>query len=159
MILLLHLLKRNKEKVRFTEGKRNVIKFTNLLRVLVTRICKQELRCLEIRKWKQEVRRKWRTLHWKAGRKLHKRIRQVRDIGNQEVWYTRKQEVIDLGRQKVRVTGEQEIGNILKCSAEIFLRSMGARNRVVIGLSYRPPGLHRLAELIPWNRFQCSLKV
>jgi hypothetical protein len=30
---------------------------------------------------------------------------------------------------------------------------MGARNRVGIGLSYRPAGLHRLAEFIPWNRF------
>ena len=28
---------------------------------------------------------------------------------------------------------------------------MGARNRVGIGLSYRPARLHRLAELIPWN--------
>jgi hypothetical protein len=30
---------------------------------------------------------------------------------------------------------------------------MGARNRVGIGLSYRPARLHRLAEFIPWNRF------
>jgi hypothetical protein len=36
---------------------------------------------------------------------------------------------------------------------------MGARNRVEIGLSYRPARLRRLAELIPWNRFFCSLKV
>jgi hypothetical protein len=35
----------------------------------------------------------------------------------------------------------------------------GARNRVGIGLSYRPARLHRLAELIPWNRFLGSLKV
>jgi hypothetical protein len=30
-----------------------------------------------------------------------------------------------------------------------FLNNMGARNRVGIGLSYRPARLHRLAELIP----------
>ncbi len=30
---------------------------------------------------------------------------------------------------------------------------MGDRNRVGIGLSYRPAGIHRLAELIPWNLF------
>jgi hypothetical protein len=32
--------------------------------------------------------------------------------------------------------------------AGIFKHSMGVRNRVGIGLSYRPAGLHRLAELI-----------
>ncbi len=36
--------------------------------------------------------------------------------------------------------------------AGIFKQSLGARNRVGIGLSYRPARLHRLAELIPWNR-------
>jgi hypothetical protein len=35
----------------------------------------------------------------------------------------------------------------------------GARNRVVIGLSYRPARLRRLAESILWNRFLDSLKV
>ncbi len=35
---------------------------------------------------------------------------------------------------------------------------MGARNRVGIGLSYRPARLHILAELIQWNRFLGSLK-
>jgi hypothetical protein len=30
---------------------------------------------------------------------------------------------------------------------------MGARNRVGIGLSYRPAMLHRLTEVIPWNLF------
>jgi hypothetical protein len=38
-------------------------------------------------------------------------------------------------------------------------QSMGFRNRVGIGLSYRPARLHRLAELIPWKRFFGSLKV
>ncbi len=33
--------------------------------------------------------------------------------------------------------------------AEIFKKSMGARNRVGIGLSYRPTRLHKLAESIP----------
>jgi hypothetical protein len=33
--------------------------------------------------------------------------------------------------------------------AGIFKHLMVARNRVGIGLSYRPAGLHRLAELIP----------
>ncbi len=38
-------------------------------------------------------------------------------------------------------------------------QSMGARNRVGIGLSYRPARLHSLAELVPWNRFLGSFKV
>jgi hypothetical protein len=33
--------------------------------------------------------------------------------------------------------------------AGIFKQSMGVRNREGIGLSYRPAGIHRLAELIP----------
>jgi hypothetical protein len=36
---------------------------------------------------------------------------------------------------------------------------MEARNRVGIGLSYRPARLHRLAEFIPWNRFLGSINV
>ncbi len=44
-------------------------------------------------------------------------------------------------------------------SAGIFKQSMGARNRVGLGFSYRPARLHRLAELIPWNRFLGSLTV
>ncbi len=45
-------------------------------------------------------------------------------------------------------------------SAGIFKRSMGARNQVgIIGLSYRPVRLHRMAELIPWNRFLCFIEV
>jgi hypothetical protein len=42
-----------------------------------------------------------------------------------------------------------------------FLNNLygGYRNRVGIGLSYRPARLHRLAELIPWNRFLGSLNV
>jgi hypothetical protein len=40
---------------------------------------------------------------------------------------------------------------VLAARAGIFKQAMGARNRVGIGLSYRPARLHRLAELIPWN--------
>ncbi len=36
--------------------------------------------------------------------------------------------------------------------AGIFQQSMGARNRVGIGLSYRPARLHNLAELVPWKK-------
>jgi hypothetical protein len=43
--------------------------------------------------------------------------------------------------------------------AEIFKQSKRARNRVGIGLSYRPARLHRLAEFIPWNRFMGSMNV
>ncbi len=43
--------------------------------------------------------------------------------------------------------------------AGIFKESMGTRNRGGIGLSYRPARLHRLAELIPWNRFRGPINV
>ena len=43
--------------------------------------------------------------------------------------------------------------------AGIFKKSMGARHRVGIGLSYRPARLHRLTEFIPWNRFLGSINV
>ncbi len=46
-----------------------------------------------------------------------------------------------------------------ECRAGIFEHSMGAWNRVGIGLSYRPARLQRLAELIPSIRFLGSLKV
>jgi len=39
----------------------------------------------------------------------------------------------------------------IQARAGIFKQSMGARNRVGIGLSYRPARLHRLAKCIPWN--------
>jgi hypothetical protein len=38
-------------------------------------------------------------------------------------------------------------------------QSIEARNRVGIGLSYRPARLHSLVELVPWNRFFGSLEV
>ncbi len=43
--------------------------------------------------------------------------------------------------------------------AGIFKQSLGARNRVGIGLSYRPARLHSLAELVAWTQFLGSLKV
>ncbi len=44
------------------------------------------------------------------------------------------------------------------CSELEFLNILwGARNRVRIELSYRPAGLQRMAELIPWNRFLGSI--
>jgi hypothetical protein len=46
-----------------------------------------------------------------------------------------------------------------KTRARILKQSMGARNRVGIGLSYRPARLHRLAEGIPWNQFLGSIHV
>jgi hypothetical protein len=46
-----------------------------------------------------------------------------------------------------------------RSSAGILEQSVGARNRVEIGLSYRSDRLHRLAESNPWNRFLVSLKV
>jgi len=42
---------------------------------------------------------------------------------------------------------------IKRYCAGILEHSMGARNGVGIGLSYRPAWLHRLAESIHWNRF------
>jgi hypothetical protein len=44
-------------------------------------------------------------------------------------------------------------------SAGIFKQSMGARNRVGLGLSYRPARLNIPVEFFPWNRFLGSLKV
>jgi hypothetical protein len=44
-------------------------------------------------------------------------------------------------------------------SAGIFKQSMESRNRLGIGLSYRPGRLFSLAELVHWNRFLGSLKV
>jgi hypothetical protein len=43
--------------------------------------------------------------------------------------------------------------------AGILGLSMGARNRVGVGLSYLPAELNRLAETIPWNRFLGVLKL
>jgi hypothetical protein len=44
-------------------------------------------------------------------------------------------------------------------SAGILELSRGARNRVGIGLLYRPARLQTLVESIPWNQFLGSLTV
>ncbi len=43
--------------------------------------------------------------------------------------------------------------------AGIFKKSMGAKNRGGIGLSYRLARLHRLAEFIPWNQFRGPINI
>jgi hypothetical protein len=43
------------------------------------------------------------------------------------------------------------LNSVLINRAGIFQQSIGARNRVGIGLSYRPARIHKLAELVPWN--------
>jgi hypothetical protein len=48
---------------------------------------------------------------------------------------------------------------MLQRSAGILEQSMGARNRVGIGLPYRPARLHRLAELTSWSQCLDSLKI
>ncbi len=49
--------------------------------------------------------------------------------------------------------------NQMFARAGIFKPCMGARNRVRIGLSYRPASLHKLSEFIPWNRFLGSINI
>ncbi len=51
---------------------------------------------------------------------------------------------------------EFRVGSVTSPELE-FLNNLWARNRVGIGLSYRPTRLHRLAEFIPWNRFLDSM--
>ncbi len=50
-------------------------------------------------------------------------------------------------------SGSSWLGPVSQFRVGFFNHSMRARNRVGIGLSYRPARLHRLAEMIPWNRF------
>jgi hypothetical protein len=59
--------------------------------------------------------------------------------------------------QSMRARNRVGIG--LSYRAGIFKQTMRARNKVGIGLPYRPARLHRLAELIPWNRFLGSIQV
>ena len=47
----------------------------------------------------------------------------------------------------------------LKNRAGIFKKSVGARNRRGIGLTYRPARLRRLAEFIPWNQFRGPINI
>jgi hypothetical protein len=61
----------------------------------------------------------------------------------------------------MKVVKNLQFGQVIPAEtrAGIFKKSMGARHRVGIGLSYRPAMLHRLAELMPWHRFLGSIKV
>jgi hypothetical protein len=45
------------------------------------------------------------------------------------------------------------------CQCCNFLTVYGAMNREVIGLSYRPARLHRMAKSIPWNRFLATKRL
>jgi hypothetical protein len=65
---------------------------------------------------------------------------------------------LQLIKKDLYCTGVLSLQMKMTC-AGIFKQSMGARNRLGIELSYRTARLHRLAELIPWNRFLGSLKV
>ncbi len=49
--------------------------------------------------------------------------------------------------------------NATQMYAGILNNLLGVKNPVGIGLSYRPARLHRLAELVPKNRFLGSLKI
>jgi hypothetical protein len=66
--------------------------------------------------------------------------------------------------EPVRATGHTAVSIKLNSqvhlnSAEILEQSIAARNRVRIGLSYRPAArLHKLSESIPWNLFLGYLK-
>ncbi len=61
------------------------------------------------------------------------------------------------------LTGRAEVVTFqlsaLYSCAGILKQSMGDRNRVRIGSSYRQARLQSLAELVPWKRFLGSLKV
>jgi hypothetical protein len=61
-------------------------------------------------------------------------------------------------KQTMKISEESRQTGFI-ASAGIFEQSMGARDRIGIGLSYRLARLHSLAELLPWNRFMGSLKV
>ncbi len=78
------------------------------------------------------------------------------DLAWLEAWYTRDRSWKGLFHQGVDLLRSSQ--QILPW-AGIFKKSMGARHRVGIGLSYRPARLHRLAELMPWHRFLGSIKV
>jgi hypothetical protein len=60
---------------------------------------------------------------------------------------------VNVNNPVVLISSELKDRDVVLNCAGIFKQSIGARNRVGIGLSYRPARLHRLAELVPWNRF------
>jgi hypothetical protein len=65
----------------------------------------------------------------------------------------------ELSRHIFRIMKDYLKNRGCKARAGIFKKSMEARHRVGIGLSYRPARLYRLAELVPWNRFLGSINV
>jgi hypothetical protein len=58
-----------------------------------------------------------------------------------------------------RIDSKESIPPAYVARAGILKQSMGARNRIGKGLSYRPAGLPSLADLIYWNRFLGSINV
>ncbi|MFN9961514.1 MAG: hypothetical protein ACK55I_51220, partial [bacterium] len=56
-----------------------------------------------------------------------------------------------------RKTVTSSLNEISTDQLEFLKQSLGTR-KIGIGSSYRPARLHRLAELIPWNRILGSLK-
>jgi hypothetical protein len=58
-----------------------------------------------------------------------------------------------------KLKSERWVSQFLLVSAGIVKQSMGARNRVGIGLSYRLARLHCLPVMVPWNRFLRTLEV
>jgi hypothetical protein len=83
--------------------------------------------------------------------KKFKRLQEV-FLCIQYVWIEADRDVSGLYLHSATVYG-------LWISAGIFKHSMGARNPVGTGLSYRPARLGSLAELVPWNRLLGSLKL
>jgi hypothetical protein len=77
--------------------------------------------------------------------------------------------MINLAKKKPTSSTELEFVNLLRSPgidsmesiplawAGFFKHSMGARNRLVIGFSYQPARLDRLAEFITLNQFLGSL--
>ncbi len=67
----------------------------------------------------------------------------------------------ELAFEEKNITQRRHSRNIcvmISCAGILEL-SVGARNRVGTGLSYRHDRLHILAESIPWKRFLGSFKV
>jgi hypothetical protein len=65
-----------------------------------------------------------------------------------KVWKNDREE-----NDELRKGSERRDGIDGRDCAGTLEQSLMARNRIGLGLSYRPARLHRLAESIPWNRF------
>ncbi len=98
---------------------------------------------------KNEQRRPHSFLNWLLSHQSHavKRYPLYHSLGLSILFVT--------GGDFAKITLQKAEGSMVRAlsSAGIFKQSMGARNRVGYGLSYRPARLHRLAEFIAWNRF------